>query len=54
MTAHRNLSAAALKALVDRVAETGTTAEVRTKRVEIIIRPAQQHEPQNPADLVEP
>ena len=51
---HSPLSAAALAALVDRVQETGCTAEVRGKRVEIIIRPAPKAKPVNPADLIEP
>lgn len=50
----RPLSAAALVALVDRVQETGCAAEIRNKRVEIIIRPAATEKTINPADLIEP
>lgn len=52
--AAKPISAAALAALVDRVQETGCTAEVKSKRVEIIIRPAPKKKPVNPADLIDP
>ena len=54
MAETRPISAAALAALVDQVSKTGCAAEVKSKKVEIIIRPPERSEHVNPADLIDP